>query len=57
VRWRHWLIDVPARITDVLLVWYRLYMVVVLSIAAILLPVSVMAMLVLWFGFGIRWGW
>ena len=57
MRWRHWLIDVPARITDVVLVWYRLYITLVLATAALILPVTVVTMLVLWFGFGIRWGW
>lgn len=57
MRWRYWLIDVPAHITEVGLVWYRLYWLVVLSIAALVLPVTVVTILVLWFGFGIRWGW
>jgi len=40
-------------------VWqaYRLYMAVILFITGPILMLLVLTMLVLWFGFGIRWGW
>lgn len=55
--WRRVLIDIPARITEVGYVWYRLYWLIVLSVIAVVLPAMVVSTLVLWFGFGIRWGW
>jgi len=36
---------------------YRVYMAVLLFVTGPLLMLSVLTMLVLWFGFGIRWGW
>lgn len=56
-QWRYWLIDLPARVTEVASVWYRLYFVVMLVIAGPILLLTVLTTLVLWFGFGIRWGW
>lgn len=55
--WRYWLIDLPARITEVAQAWYRLYFTVVLLIAGPGLLLMVLTTLVLWFAFGIRWGW
>lgn len=57
MRWRYWFVELPAHLTDVALVWYRLYMTVILLIAGPGLMLCVVTMLVLWFGFGIRWGW
>lgn len=57
MNWQFWLIDGPARLTEILFKWYRLYMLVVLSIAALTLPTMLVIVLGLWFGFGIRWGW
>lgn len=54
---RYWLIDLPAQITEVASVWFRLYFLAILWVAALSLPVTVLSTLVLWFGFGIRWGW
>jgi hypothetical protein len=54
---RRLFLDWPAKLTEVLLVWYRLYFALLLVLAAATLPAMVLAMLVLWFGFGIRWGW
>lgn len=59
-RWRYWLIDLPAQITDASLVWYRaLFMALlwVAALAAIVGLIGLMASLVLQFVFGIRWGW
>lgn len=55
--WRYWLVELPSRTTEVASVWFRLYFTVLLVIAAVSVPATVLAMLVLWFGFGIRWGW
>jgi len=57
VTWRTLLIDGPARITEIAFTWYRLYLVVMLCAVAFTPPIAVLAILVLWFGFGIRWGW
>ena len=54
---RYWLVELPATITEVGLVWFRLYFLVLIVIAALTVPVVSLTMLVLWFGFGIRWGW
>lgn len=54
---RYWLVELPARITEIVAVWYRLYMTVIVMAAAVVLPLMVLTMLALWFGFGIRWGW
>jgi hypothetical protein len=55
--WRYWLIDLPARATEVGYVWYRVYFLALLWLAALTVPGMVLTILVLWFGFGIRWGW
>lgn len=55
--WQRWLVDIPARITEVGFTWYRLYLLIVCAVAALTLPAMVLTMLVLWFVFGIRWGW
>jgi hypothetical protein len=54
---RYWLIELPSRITEVACVWYRLYFVFLLLLAALTVPALLLAMVVLWFGFGVRWGW
>ena len=51
--WRYWLIDVPATVTDI---WWRFWLIVV-TLLTMACFVSVTLNLVLWFGFGIRWGW
>jgi hypothetical protein len=55
--WRYWLIDLPARTTEVAQTWYRLYFTVVLLLAGPGLLLMVLTAVVLWYGFGIRWGW
>lgn len=50
---RFWLIDIPALIVTV---WYRVTVVFICA-AALVTYVVLMAALVLWWGFGIRWGW
>ena len=60
VQWRWWLIDGPAKVTDVGLVWYRLIFMLLLwtaAIGAVVGLITVIVSLVLSFGFGIRWGW
>lgn len=57
VAWRRYVIDIPARITEVGLTVYRLYMMAVLLIAGPGLLLMVLTVLVLYFGFGVRWGW
>lgn len=57
VNWRRWFVDIPAQVTEVGMVWYRAYLMVVLVIGAFVVPVVGLIALVLWFGFGIRWGW
>jgi hypothetical protein len=47
------LIDVPAAIVTV---WQRVYTVILAIVSLALWSVTLMA-LILWFGFGIRWGW
>jgi hypothetical protein len=56
-RLRYWLIDVPSQITECCYVWYRLYFLLLLLLAAVTVPALVLGMLVLWYGFGIRWSW
>jgi hypothetical protein len=59
VRWRYWLIDVPAHLTDAGFVWYRLFFLALLWAAtagAVMGLVGVMVSLALYW-FGIRWGW
>jgi len=51
--WRRWVIDVPAKAVDVWFLGYRL----LLTGMTIVCVTGVVLMLVLWFGFGIRWGW
>jgi len=55
VRW--WLIEFPTRVADVAAALCRLYFVVALGLTAIVAPLTVIALLILWYGFGIRWGW
>lgn len=55
--WRYWLLELPARIAEVAAVWYRVYFTIVICVAAIILPLMTLVILILWFGFGIRWGW
>lgn len=50
---RFWLIELPALIVDVL---WRLYL-SFLTLATLSLWLMVMVVLVLYWGFGIRWGW
>ena len=57
MRWRTFLIDWPARITEVGFVWYRLYLLVLLWAVATVPLATVLMALMLWYGFGIRWGW
>lgn len=57
MRWRALLIDGPAHITEVAIVWYRLYSIALLWIVALTVPAVTLATLILWFGFGVRWGW
>jgi len=54
--WTTVLLEAPAGATERLLRWANVYVVCVLLIAplALLMPTAI---LVLWFGFGIRWGW
>ena len=52
-----WLITVPLKIVSVLLWWSSVFWTAMWTLAAITLPIMALAMLVLWFGFGIRWGW
>lgn len=56
-QWRYWLIDLPARATEVGFVWYRVYLLVALVIAGPGLLLMVLLVLILWYAFGIRWGW
>jgi hypothetical protein len=55
--WRYWLIDVPARIVDFVNLCYHYYLLVVFTVAAVTCIPMVLTISVLWFGFGIRWGW
>ncbi len=55
--WRYWLVDVPARITDVGFAWYRLWLMLTLWLVAVVSLTTVLTVLVTWFGFGVRWGW
>ena len=52
-----WLITVPLRIVSALLWWSSVFWTAIWTIAASTLPLMVLAMLALWYGFGIRWGW
>lgn len=56
-RLRYWLVDAPLTVWSWALAWYRLYWLILGVLGAIVLPLMVLSMLVLWFGFGIRWGW
>ena len=56
VNWRYWLIDLPARLTEVGYTWYRLYLTALLIVAAVVVPFMAVTTLVL-AAFGIRWGW
>jgi hypothetical protein len=55
--WRLLLIEIPANMTEVAMVWYRVYLTVILFIGGPILTLSVLVMLLLPFVFGIRWGW
>ena len=55
--WRRVLIDWPARVVEVGFIWYRLYLLVLLWAAGTIPLVTVSIVLLLWYGFGIRWGW
>ncbi len=57
INWHRWLIDVPAHLTEVGATWYRLFFTWVILAVAVVCPFMVLSTLVLWFGFGIRWGW
>ncbi len=57
MRWRYWLIEWPAYLTEVGYAWYRFYLMVLLWLAATLPLATVLVAMGLWFGFGIRWGW
>lgn len=57
MHWRYWLIDLPARITSIAFVVYRWYFTVFVVVCSLIIFGSLTASLVLWFGFGIRWGW
>lgn len=50
---RFWLIDIPALIVTA---WSRVT-VVFICLASLATYAVLTALLVLWFGFGIRWGW
>lgn len=52
-----WLVTVPIRIVRYALLWSQVYWTFIYAAGAIILPTMVLTMLVLWFGFGIRWGW
>lgn len=51
--WRTWVIDWPARLTTFAWLAAAAWFAVLSAVTVWLLVV----MLVLWFGFGIRWGW
>ena len=55
--WRRVLIDWPAHITEVGFVWYRLYLLALLWLAATAPLATLLTALTLWYGFGVRWGW
>lgn len=52
VMWRKWLIDVPATLFDL---WWAAYRLVLM--AAIMVSVTVLALMLSLRLFGIRWGW
>lgn len=54
---RRWLIELPARATEIGFAWYRLYLIAILFVAGPLLMLTVVILLALWFLLGIRWGW
>lgn len=51
--WRFWVVDMPAKAFDV---WQVVYWSLV-AVGSAFCLLGVLAMLTLWFGFGIRWGW
>lgn len=57
MRWRYWLIDGPARLTEIGAVWYRAYLTLILILVGPGLLLMALLVLGLWWGFGIRWGW
>ena len=54
---RYWLVELPVTIAEILMAWYRLFIAVFFLIAGPGISVMVLITLVLWYGFGIRWGW
>ena len=56
-RVRFWLVELPVTIAEILMAWYRLFIAVFFLIAGPGISVMVLITLVLWYGFGIRWGW
>jgi hypothetical protein len=52
-QWRHWLVEIPAKIIDL---WWNFYLILI-TLLTMACFVTVVLMLVLHFGFGIRWGW
>ena len=56
-RVRFWLLDVPLAIWRAMLWWHRVYFTFLIVVSSTVLPLMVLITLVLWFGFGIRWGW
>lgn len=53
---RRWLIDLPARATEIGFAWYRLYLMALLFVAGPILMLTALGTLVLW-SIGIRVGW
>ena len=59
LRWptpREALIDWPAAVAETGFAWYRVYMLILVTVAALTLPTMVAGALIAWL-FGIRWGW
>ena len=55
--WRTVLIDGPTAVAEVAAAWYRLYVIALLWVVVLTAPTMALATLVLWFVFGVRWGW
>lgn len=55
--WRSRIVDTLAKAVSIILTAYRAYLVVLLLVIGPGLVLMVSAMFLLWFGFGIRWGW
>lgn len=56
MRWRYWLTEAPEHVTKIALMWYRLYFVVVVIVAAVI-PTALALIAFGLFLVGIRWGW